>query len=120
MRKTTDKHGLKMAGLKEASGQTISFGNYSGVHYRISYDIWNGEICVDRLSSKYSAVENDEVSDLITVGDVKTHLSMQQIADMVYNGVKQVLKKTPDGPRKHWMLIALKHQGADMEKLTEE
>ena len=82
--KKINKHGLKMRGLKAASGETKDYGCYSGHYIQISYDTDTGDILTDY---HYSLGQNSwtQYHDpaIITVAIASSHMTMQEIADAI-------------------------------------
>ena len=79
-------HGLKMKGIKKASGDTC---NYSSGHYiQISYDTETGDIMTDY---HYSLGRNSwtQYHDpaIITICTTDYHMTMQDIADAIAEAV---------------------------------
>lgn len=79
-----NKHGLKMRGLKAASGDTQNYGYYSGQYIQISYDTETGDVLADY---HYSLGQNSwaEYHDpaVITVCNTSRHMTMREIADRI-------------------------------------
>lgn len=79
-----NKHGLKMHGLKAASGYTEDYGYYSGHYVQISYDRNTGDVLANYY---YSLGQNSwtQYHDpaIITVAMASNHMTMQQIADAI-------------------------------------
>lgn len=74
-----NKQGLKMRGLKKASGETIDWGT-SGWYTQISYDTETGDIYTnDHCGESWSAYP----PGVITVCYTDRHMTMQQIADAI-------------------------------------
>lgn len=86
-----NKHGLKMRGLKAASGDTQNYGYYSGQYIQISYDTETGDVLTDY---HYSLGQNSwtEYRDpaVITVCNTSRHMTMQQIADRIAAEVRHL------------------------------
>lgn len=81
-------YGLKMTGLKKASGSTQDYGFYSGLYDEIFYDLSTGEVWTKfQCSLGYNTwtVYNDAA--IVKVGNTCKHLTMQQIADMIHDVV---------------------------------
>ena len=83
-----NKHGLKMTGLKVASGKTYDYGYYSPEYWEIFYDRSTGEVWANyqySLGHNSWTVYHDP--DIIKVGNACTHWTMQEIADRIYEAV---------------------------------
>lgn len=83
-------HGLKMTGIRSASGDTCNYGTYSPEYVEIFYDLNNG-----RIWSKYqyslghnSWTEYDDPA-IIKICNASNHMTMQQIADAIYETVRE-------------------------------
>ena len=77
-------HGIKMRGLKEASGYTQNYGPYSGSYVEIFYDKSNGDVWgvfQHSLGQNSWTVYHDP--DVIKVCTTSRHMTMQQIADCI-------------------------------------
>jgi hypothetical protein len=85
--KSVDTHGLKMVGLEKASKETVGIDWRSGCYVQISYDRGDGEIMTN-----FHVSENDwtkyHSKSIITVCNARRHVTMQQIADTIYENVK--------------------------------
>ncbi len=81
--KKVNTHGIKMVGLKAASGNTC---NWAG-HTQISYDMSDGQILTDDIVENNSWVQYHS-PDIITVTPgTNRHMTMQEIADLVAEAV---------------------------------
>ena len=84
-----NKHGLKISGLKAASGMTKNYGYYSGSYIEIFYDTETGEVWG---KYQYSIGQNNwtQYDDpaVIKIGNVSTHMTMQEIADAIRDAVE--------------------------------
>ena len=84
-----DKHGLKMIGLKRASGQTFDFGDYSPQYCEIFYNTKTGDVWT---VYHYSVGRNswshplDPAVEKICTTD--RHMTMQEIADAIFGMMK--------------------------------
>ena len=89
--KTINKHGLKMHGLKAASGETRNYGYYSGHYVQISYDTNTGDVLTDY---HYSLGQNSWTRyhdpAIITVATTADHMTMRAIADAIARAVEGV------------------------------
>ncbi len=86
-----NKHGLKMRGLKAASGKTRNYGYYSGHYVQISYDTDTGDVLADY---HYSLGQNSWTRyhdpAIITIATTADHMTMQQIADAITRAVEWI------------------------------
>lgn len=86
-----NKHGLKMRGLKAASGETRNYGYYSGHYVQISYDTDTGDVLTDY---HYSLGQNSWTRyhdpAIITVEATADHMTMQAIADAIAKAVEVI------------------------------
>lgn len=91
MKKQINKHGLKMNGLKAASGWTENYGYYSGQYVQISYDRNTGDVLADY---HYSLGQNSWTRyhdpAIITVAMASNHMTMQQIADAIADKLAKI------------------------------
>ena len=84
-----NKHGLKMNGLKAASGETCKWVGYT----QISYDMETGEVLVDNHAGNSETSWSDyHKSNVITCLNARRHYSMQEIADAIFDKVSLVKK----------------------------
>lgn len=81
-----NKHGMKMIGLKKASGSTEDYGWYDGRFHEIFYDKKTGEVWTVFQYSDSWTVYHDE--NVVKIGNTTKHLTMQRIADLIYINVK--------------------------------
>ena len=85
-------HGLKMIGLKAASGETkgISYcsGQYSGQYVQIGYDLDEGRVYADwhLTVDDYRRYHSPRI---ITVCGAREPMTMQEIADCVAAAVRE-------------------------------
>lgn len=90
-----DTHGLKMVGLRKASGYTENYPAGSGQYVQISYDMETGEILTSyHVSIGQNSWMGYNDVNVILVCFTRHHLSMQMIADLIaskvsYNTSKQ-------------------------------
>lgn len=79
-----NKYGIKMNGLKKASGCTENYGPYSGSYVELFYDKSNGDvwgIFQHSLGQSSWTVYHDP--DVIKVCTTSRHMTMQEIADCI-------------------------------------
>lgn len=78
-----NKHGLKMVGLKKASGETQSYRD-AAAYDEVFYDMETGEVWT---RYQYSIGRNSwtEYRDrsVVKVCNTSSHMTMQQIADAI-------------------------------------
>ena len=89
MKKTINRHGLILSGLRKAAGETKGLtGYYSGRYVQISYDTRNGAILTNY---HYNLGQNSWTqyhnSDIITICNASSPMTMQQIADAIAEAV---------------------------------
>jgi len=77
-------HGLTIKGLKKASSETEDYGSYSGRYNEIFYDRATGEVwTVFQYSLQQNFWTEYHDPDIIKIGNTTSHLTMQQLADMI-------------------------------------
>ena len=84
-----NKHGLKMTGLKAASGATQDYGYYSDQYVELFYNRETGEIWAKHqvsLGHNTWTVYDDPA--VLKIGNVWQHLTMQAIADKIAEAVR--------------------------------
>lgn len=81
-----NKHGMKMVGLKKASGSTEDYDWYDGRFHEIFYDKKTGEVWAKFQYSDSWTVYHDE--NIVKICNTTKHLTMQRIADLIYINVK--------------------------------
>ena len=81
-----DTHGLKMIGLRKASGCTKHFPCGSGQYFQISYDTATGEVLTTFHLDNNSWTEYDD-ENIILICHTQHHLSIQTLADMIASKV---------------------------------
>lgn len=82
---TINTHGLKMSGLKKASGATVNWTVQSGGHTQISYDMDTGDVLTaDHIGQSWTVYHDASV---IPVCHTSVHMTMQQIADAIADAV---------------------------------
>lgn len=79
-----NKHGMKIIGIRKASGETEDYGDFSGKYVEIFYDTSSGEVWT---KFQYSLGGNSwtEYHDpyVIKICDTARHMKMQEIADKI-------------------------------------
>lgn len=82
--------GLKMVGLKAASGETYNYGCYSGKYVEIFYNRRTGKIwTIFQYSLGHNSWTEYRSPDVIKVCNASTHWTMQEIADAIAEAVEQ-------------------------------
>lgn len=77
-----DKHGLRIKGLRAASGSTVDWDPDCSAYVQVMYSQDSGEVWTElhATGSEYS-VPHD--ASAITVADARRHMTMQEIADCI-------------------------------------
>ena len=86
---TINNHGLRINGLKKASGCTENYGPYSGSYVEIFYDKSSGDVWGNyqySIGHNSWTVYNDP--DIIKICDASMHMTMQQIADAIHDRLR--------------------------------
>lgn len=83
-----DTHGLKIKGLKKASGETANYGAHSDLYDEIFYDCATGEVWTKFQCSlgQNSWTEYHDVN-IIKIGNTQRHMTMQELADAIWEAV---------------------------------
>lgn len=82
-----NKHGLKMRGLKSASGDTRNYGR--NCYIQISYNTRTGEVLTDfHCSIGENSWTKYWDSDIVTIGNTSRHMTMQEIADAIAENIE--------------------------------
>ena len=77
-------YGLKITGIKKASGNTIDWNPRSGGYTEIFYDSKTGEVwTIDQVSLGHNSWTTYRDPAVIKVCDTDTHMTMQQIANAI-------------------------------------
>lgn len=83
-----NKHGMKINGLKAASGYTENYSHYSGSYVELFYDKSSGDVWG---KFQHSLGQNSWTDyhdpDVIKVCTTSRHMTMQQIADAIFDRV---------------------------------
>ncbi len=91
-----NKYGMKMNGLRAASGNTINWTPRSGGYTQISYDRATGEVLTnDHVSLGYNSWTEYHDTAIIHVCNTSKHMTMQQIADAIADRV--AMQRLADG-----------------------
>lgn len=79
-----NKYGIKMNGLKKASGYTENYGPYSGSYVELFYDKSNGDVWgVFHHSMGQNSWTEYHDPDVLKVCTTSRHMTMQEIADCI-------------------------------------
>ena len=82
-------HGLKMIGLKKASGNTEDYGFCSGMYEEIFYNKQTGEVWTKfQCSLGYNSWTEYHDEDIVKICNTDEHMTMQEIADCIYNHIQ--------------------------------
>lgn len=79
-----NRHGLKINGLKSASGTTRNYGHYSGSYVEIFYDTSAGDVWgvyQYSLGQNSWTVYHDPA--VVKICNTSQHMTMQDIADAI-------------------------------------
>lgn len=91
------KHGLKMNGLKAASGETQNYGYYSGCYVQISYDTRDGQVLTSFHCSLGQNSWTEYHSDkIVHICNTSRHMTMQEIADKIAQEVAWITRCNGD------------------------
>ena len=86
-----DTHGLKMTGLKEASGETVDWDPRSGGYTEVFYDRNTGEVwTVDQVSLGHNSWTEYHDPAVIKIAETEQHMTMQEIADRIAEEVREL------------------------------
>lgn len=86
-----DRHGLKMAGIKAASGETCDYGYLSDRYVEIFYDRATGEVwTVFQCSLGQNMWSEYNDPDVIKICNTDMHMTMQEIADAIARKVREI------------------------------
>lgn len=81
-------HGIKINGIRKASGETVNWSPRSGGYTEIFFDRRDGDVwTVDQVSFGHNSWTVYHSSSIIKVCETSTHMSMQQIADAIYEAI---------------------------------
>lgn len=86
--KSVNTYGMKIKGLRKASGETQNYGVYSGSYTELFFNRSTGEVWG---KYQYSLGQNSWTvyhdADVIKVCNTTAHMTMQQIADAIRNAL---------------------------------
>ena len=82
--KAVNTYGLKIIGLKKASGNTENYGAYSAYYDELFYDRSTGEVwTVYQCSLGQNSWTQYHDPNVIKICNTNRHLTMQEIADLI-------------------------------------
>lgn len=86
--RTINTYGLKIKGLKKASGNTLNYGYYSGFYNEVFYDRATGEVwTVFQYSLGQNTWTKYHDPNVIKICNASNHMTMQEIADCIYDRI---------------------------------
>ena len=81
-------HGLMIKGLKQASGNTRNYGDYSSEYDEIFYDMNSGEVWTRyQCSIGHNSWTEYHDPDVIKICNTGRHMTMQEIADAIAQAI---------------------------------
>lgn len=87
----TNTYGMKMTGLKKASGETKNYGYYSDKYVELFYDRGTGEVwTVFQCSLGHNFWTQYHDPEIIKICNASEHMTMQQIADAIHQKVTEI------------------------------
>ena len=100
-------HGLHIIGLRKAAGNTSDYAPYSGHRDQIFFNLETGEIWTHYIYGNGYNVYDDPA--IIRIIDTTEHLTMQQLADLVFEKVKIIAADdiTPDDDYRKCLALTL-------------
>lgn len=86
--KKLNKHGMKMVGIKKASGETKNYGPWDGRYNEIFYNTETGEVwAVFQCSLGHNTWTEYHDPAVIKICNATEHMTMQEIADAIQDRV---------------------------------
>lgn len=86
--KAINTHGLKIKGLRKASGSTQNYGYYSGHYDEVFYNRKTGEVwTVYQYSLGQNSWTKYHDPNVIKICNASQHMTMQQIADAIHEAM---------------------------------
>lgn len=84
MMKSVNTYGIKVKGIRKASGNTVNWAPRSGGYTEIFYDRGNGEVwTVDQISLGQNSWTDYHDPAVIKICNTSRHMTMQEIADSI-------------------------------------
>lgn len=78
-----NRHGLKLAGIKAASGTTKNERPYSDWHYMVFYNTETDEVWTLETYGQNNWYVYEHNPEIIRIADTRSHYTMQEIADLI-------------------------------------
>lgn len=87
--KSINTYGLKIKGLKKASGNTMNYGSYSDKYDEVFYDRKTGEVwTVFQCSLGHNSWTVYHDPNVIKVCNASRHMTMQALADAIHEAIE--------------------------------
>lgn len=84
-------YGMKIKGLKKASGETRNYGDYSDRYDEVFYNRASGEVwTVYQVSLGGNSWTEYHDPDIIKICNAYRHMTMQQLADAIRERVREL------------------------------
>ena len=90
--KAINKHGLKINGLKKASGCTENYWPYSGNYVEIFYNKYTGCVWGNFHHDLWYGITSVYADpDIVMICRTTNHMTMQEIADAIHDRLKNCM-----------------------------
>lgn len=84
-------YGMKIKGLKKASGETRNYGDYSDRYDEVFYNMESGEVwTVYQVSLGGNSWTEYHDPNIIKICNAYHHMTMQQLADAIVDRVREL------------------------------
>lgn len=84
-------HGIKINGLRKVCGETKNLrGYYDGLYLEIFYDVSDGYLWTTEHASHNNWTKYED-SEIVKIANAYDHMTMQEIADAVYERVGKMI-----------------------------
>lgn len=84
-------YGMKIKGLKKASGETRNYGDYSDRYDEVFYNMESGEVwTVYQVSLGGNSWTEYHDANIIKICNAYHHMTMQQLADAIRDRVAEL------------------------------
>lgn len=81
-------HGLRIKGIKQASGETANYDAWAPEYDEIFYNCATGDVwTVYQYSLGQNSWTEYRDRDIIKIGNTQCHMTMQEIADAIWEAV---------------------------------